>query len=92
MRWKQTRSTRTLHNYRSGITTGPSRTDKRYGLDLAAEKKMFGDRGMIKLAANGLLRNANPRLVSEYGDLKVFNSDYPDNRKVLLSLSYRFGK
>jgi len=78
--------------YRSGITTGPSRTDKRYGLDLAAEKKMFGDRGMIKLAANGLLRNANPRLVSEYGDLKVFNSDYPDNRKVLLSLSYRFGK
>lgn len=77
--------------YRSGITTGPSRTDKRYGLDLAAEKKMFGDRGMIKLTANGLLRNTNPQLISEYGDLKVFYSDFPDNRKVLLSLSYRFG-
>lgn len=77
--------------YRSGITTGPSRTDKRYGIDVAAEKKMFGDRGMIKLTANGLLRNANPQLVSEYGDLKVFYADFPDNRKVLLSLSYRFG-
>lgn len=77
--------------YRSGVTTGASRTDKRYGLDLAAEKKMFGDRGMIKLAATGLLRNANPQVTSEYGDLKVFHSDFPDNRKVLLSLSYRFG-
>jgi len=77
--------------YRSGVTTGPSRTDKRYGLDLAAEKKMFGERCMIKLTANGLLRNANPQLVSEYGNLKVFYTDFPDNRKVLLSLSYRFG-
>lgn len=77
--------------YRSGVTTGPSRTDQRYGLDLAAEKKMFGDRGMIKLAVNGLLRNANPQLTSEHGDLKIFYSDFPDNRKVLLSLSYRFG-
>lgn len=77
--------------YRSGITTGPSRTDKRYGVDLAAEKKLFGDRGMIKLTANGLLRNANPQLITTYGDLKVFYSDFPDNRKILLSLSYRFG-
>lgn len=77
--------------YLSGVTTGPSRTDQRYGMDLAAEKKMFGDRGMIKLAVNGLLRNANPQLTSEYGDLKIFYSDFPDNRKILLSLSYRFG-
>ena len=38
-----------------------------------------------------LLRNANPQLTSEYGDLKIFYSDFPDNRKILLSLSYRFG-
>lgn len=77
--------------YSSGVTTGPVRTDQRYGMDLAAEKKMFGDRGMIKLAVNGLLRNANPQLTSTYGDLTIFYSDFLDNRKVLLSLSYRFG-
>lgn len=77
--------------YRSGITVGPTRTDQRYGLDLAAEKKLFGDRGMIKLAANGLLRSANPTLTSDYGKLRLFYADYPDNRKIVLSLSYRFG-
>src|SRR5690606_11771103 len=77
--------------YRSGVTTGPTRTDQRYGMDLAAEKKVFGERGMVKLAVNGLLRNANPQLTSEYGDLKIFHSDFPDNRQVLLSLNYRFG-
>lgn len=77
--------------YRSGITIGATRTDERYGLDIAAEKKVIGDRGMIKLAVTGLIRNANPRLTSQYGDLKIFSSDFPDNRKAVLSLSYRFG-
>lgn len=77
--------------YRSGITTGAQRTNERYGVDLAAEKKLFGERAMIKLAVNGLIRNANPRLTSDYGNLHIYYADYPDNRKAILSVSYRFG-
>jgi outer membrane cobalamin receptor len=77
--------------YNSGVTTGAMRTDERYGLDLAAEKKLINDRAMLKLAVTGLIRNGNPRYTSTYGDLVVWNSAYPDNRKVMLSLSYRFG-
>lgn len=77
--------------YNSGITTGARRSDRLYGMDLAAEKKVWNDRGMIKLAANGIIRNANPRYTSEYGDLILHHSAFPDNRKIIVSLSYRFG-
>ncbi|KGE12827.1 outer membrane beta-barrel family protein [Sphingobacterium deserti] len=77
--------------YTSGVTTGAMRTDERYGLDLAAEKKLLGDRAMLKLAITGLIRNGNPRYTSTYGDLVIWNAAYPDNRKIMLSLSYRFG-
>lgn len=78
--------------YNSGITTGARRENKTYGMDIALEKKLFADRAMVKLAMNGLIRNANPQYTSTFGDLTIFNSARPDNRKVLLSLSYRFGK
>ncbi|MBE8721151.1 TonB-dependent receptor domain-containing protein [Sphingobacterium pedocola] len=78
--------------YNSGVTTGARRSDRRYGLDLAAEKKMWKDRAMVKIAATGLIRNANPRYTSQYGDLIVYHSDFPDNRKIIVSVSYRFGE
>jgi len=78
--------------YNSGITTGARRSDHTYGVDLAAEKKLWNERGMVKLAANGIVRNANPRYTSTYGDLVLHHSAFPDNRKVTLSLSYRFGE
>lgn len=80
-----------LGYYNSGITTGVQRKEATYGLDLALEKKLIADRAMIKLAVNGLIRNGNPRYTSVYDGLTLYNSAYPDNRKVLLSLSYRFG-
>ncbi|MFD2744419.1 outer membrane beta-barrel protein [Sphingobacterium populi] len=78
--------------YNSGVTTGAMRTDQRYGVDLAAEKKMLNDRAMLKLAVTGLIRNGNPQFTSTYGDLVIWQSAFPDNRKVMLSLSYRFGE
>ena len=79
-------------DYNSGVTTGAMRTDQRYGVDLAAEKKMLDDRAMLKLAVTGLIRNGNPQFTSTYGDLVIWQSAFPDNRKVMLSLSYRFGE
>ncbi|MFD2969454.1 outer membrane beta-barrel family protein [Sphingobacterium bambusae] len=78
--------------YNSGITSGARRKEKNYGVDLAFEKKLWADRAMLKLAVNGLVRNRNPRYSSTFGDLTIFHSARPDNRKVLLTLSYRFGK
>ena len=80
-----------LGYYNSPVTSGTQRKEETYGLDLGIEKKLIGDRAMLKLAVNGLIRNANPRLRSTYGDLTFYHSTYPDNRKILLSLSYRFG-
>lgn len=80
-----------LGYYNSGVTTGVQRKEATYGVDLGVEKKLLGDRAMIKLAVNGLIRNRNPRLTSIYDNLIMTHSSYPDNRKVLLSLSYRFG-
>lgn len=80
-----------LGYYNSGITTGVQRKEATYGLDLGLEKKLVEDRAMIKLAVNGLIRNGNPRYTSVYDGLTLYHSAYPDNRKVLLSLSYRFG-
>ncbi|MFD2599314.1 outer membrane beta-barrel protein [Sphingobacterium corticis] len=77
--------------YNSGVTTGAMRTDERYGLDLAAEKKLLNDRAMLKLAVTGLIRNGNPKYTSTYGDLILWNSAFPDNRKIMLSLNYQFG-
>ncbi|WDF69745.1 outer membrane beta-barrel family protein [Sphingobacterium oryzagri] len=77
--------------YNSGVTTGAVRTDERYGLDLAAEKKLINERAMLKLAFTGIIRNGNPRYTSSYGDLVIWNAAYPDNRKLMISLSYRFG-
>ncbi|MCL7986847.1 TonB-dependent receptor family protein [Sphingobacterium sp. lm-10] len=78
--------------YNSGVTTGAMRTDQRYGVDVAAEKKLMNDRAMLKLAVTGLIRNANPQYTSTYGDLIIAHSAFPDNRKLMLSLSYRFGE
>ncbi|MBL1410766.1 outer membrane beta-barrel family protein [Sphingobacterium faecale] len=80
-----------LGYYNSGVTTGVQRKEATYGVDFGVEKKLLGDRTMIKLAVNGLIRNGNPRLTSRYDNLVLSHSSYPDNRKVLLSLSYRFG-
>lgn len=80
-----------LGYYNSGVTTGVQRKEATYGMDLGVEKKLMDDRAMIKLAVNGLIRNGNPRLTSTYDNLTLYHSAYPDNRKVLLSLSYRFG-
>lgn len=80
-----------LGYYNSGITTGVQRKESTYGVDLALEKKLIGDCEMIKLTVNGLIRNGNPRYTSVYDGLTLYHSAYPDNRKVLLSLSYRFG-
>ena len=77
--------------YNSGVTTGARRSDHVYGLDLAAEKKVLEERGMIKITANGLIRNTNPKYTSRYGDLVLHHSAFPDNRKIIVSLSYRFG-
>ncbi|WP_437919463.1 outer membrane beta-barrel protein [Sphingobacterium sp. LRF_L2] len=78
--------------YNSGITVGAKRDAKNYGLDLAIEKKLFADRAMLKIAMNGLVRNATPGYSSTFGDLTIYHSSRPDNRKILLSMSYRFGK
>lgn len=77
--------------YNSGITTGAKKNDETYGLDLALEKKLFSDRALVKLAVNGLIRNARTLYTSTFDNLVVQNSIYPDSRKVLLSLNYRFG-
>lgn len=78
--------------YNSGVTTGARRSDHAYGLDVSAEKKIMDGKGIIKLSANGVLRNANPIYTSRFGDLILYHSAFPDNRKIMLSLSYQFGQ
>lgn len=80
-----------LGYYNSPLTDGIRQVEKTYGLDLAVEKKLLSERAMIKLAANGLVRNGTPQYSSSFANLQIDNKRFPDNRKVLLSLQYRFG-
>lgn len=81
-----------LGYYKSSVVNGVRKTAESYGLDVALEKKLFNERTMIKLAANGLIRNAKPTFSSTFNNLHIVNQSFPDNRKVLLSLHYRFGR
>jgi len=80
-----------LGYYKSSVVNGARKTAENYGLDLALEKKIWDDRGMVKLATNGIVRNARPTYSTTFNDLHIIHQNFPDNRKVLLSLHYRFG-
>lgn len=80
-----------LGYYNSPLTEGIRQIEETYGLDIALEKKLLGERAMIKLAANGIIRNGTPQYSSSFDNLQIEQKRFPDNRKVLLSLQYRFG-
>jgi len=80
-----------LGYYKSPVVNGVRKTAEAYGLDIAIEKKLLSERAMIKLAANGLIRNAKPSFSSTFNNLYIESQNFPDNRKVLLSFHYRFG-
>ncbi|MCY4781506.1 outer membrane beta-barrel family protein [Sphingobacterium sp. UT-1RO-CII-1] len=77
--------------YNSGITTGARKNKQTYGVDIALEKKMFNEKATVKLAAHGIIRNAKTQYTSTFDNIIIYNTLRPDNRKVLLSLNYRFG-
>lgn len=80
-----------LGYYKSSVVNGVRKSAENYGVDIAVEKKLFSERIMVKLATNGLIRNAKPTYSSTFNNLHIVNQNFPDNRKVLLSLHYRFG-
>jgi len=80
-----------LGYYNAPVLQGIRKKAKTYGLDIALEKKLWKEKAMVKIAANGLIRNAKPGFTSTNADLVVVYQEFPDNRKVQLSLSYRFG-
>ncbi|WP_310101872.1 outer membrane beta-barrel protein [Algoriphagus sp. 4150] len=77
--------------YNSPIVTGINKKLADYSLSLGVEKKVMGQKGTVKLAANGIVRRGKVITRSEIGDLSTYSYERPDNRNVQLSFSYKFG-
>lgn len=76
--------------YRSGTASGVITTAPAYGLDFSISQSLAGKKLMIKLSGTGVIRNGRPETSALYGNLRSFGYTRPDNRKVTLSLGYRF--
>ncbi|ODS84543.1 MAG: hypothetical protein ABS46_03270 [Cytophagaceae bacterium SCN 52-12] len=76
--------------YRSGTASGVMTTAPAYGLDVSVSRSLAEKKLMIRLAGTGIIRNGKPETSALYGNLRSFGYARPDNRKVTLSLSYRF--
>lgn len=77
--------------YHSGMASGAVQTAPNYGVDTGIGRSLFDKRATIKLSCNGLVRNARPETTALFGNLQTYAYERPDNRRVVLSLSYRFG-
>lgn len=77
--------------YNSPVIRGVYRSASRYNLDLSLSQMLLNKKANIKLGINGLLRQAKPESSSDFGTLRTYSFSRPDNRKVLLTFSYRIG-
>lgn len=77
--------------YNSPVIRGVYRSASRYNLDLSLSQMLMNKKANIKLGINGLLRQAKPESSSDFGALRTYSFSRPDNRKVLLTFSYRIG-
>jgi RNase P/RNase MRP subunit p29 len=77
--------------YNSPVIRGVYRSASRYNLDLSLSQMLLNKKANIKLGVTGLLRQAKPESSSNFGMLRTYGFSRPDNRKVLLTFSYRIG-
>lgn len=77
--------------YNSPVIRGVYRSASRYNLDLSLSQMLMNKKANIKLGINGLLRQSKPESSSDFGTLRTYSFSRPDNRKVLLTFSYRIG-
>lgn len=75
--------------YRSGTASGIRMTAPAYGVDLSIGKSFWAKKLTVKVAGTGIVRNGRPEISELYGNLRSFGYTRPDNRKVLISVSYR---
>ncbi len=81
-----------LGYYHSGMVAGALHTASRYGVDVGIDRSLLADKANVKLACTGLVRNARPQSTASFGSLYTVSDERPDNRRVVLSITYRFGE
>lgn len=77
--------------YNSPVIRGVYRSASRYNLDVSFSQMLLGKKANVKLGITGLLRQAKPESSSDFGTLQTYGFSRPDNRKVILSFSYKIG-
>ncbi len=78
--------------YHSAMASGAIHTAPDYGVDAGVDRSLFGEQATIKLSVTGLVRNAKPEYTAVFGNLHTVSYERPDNRRFILSFTYRFGQ
>ena len=63
-----------------------------FTLDIGLQKKIFKDKGSIKLAVNDVFKTASGGAYARFGNVDIDVMSKWDSRRVNLTFNYRFGK
>jgi hypothetical protein len=77
--------------YYSGSVYGISTYKGSYAISTGVQKTILKDKGNIKLMVNDIFQSNRYREQTKYQNIDMYTNKRPDSRRVMLSLSYRFG-
>lgn len=79
-------------NYRSKMLWGNFSIYESYNIDLGLQKKLFNDKGTLKIAVTDIFRTNNGGGFTKYDNVDIDVKGRYDSRQLNVSFSYRFGK
>jgi len=77
--------------YYSGSVYGISTYKGSYAISTGVQKTIFKEKGNIKLMVNDIFQSDRYREQTKYQNIDMYTNKRPDSRRVMLSVSYRFG-
>jgi len=64
----------------------------RYSIDLGFQRKVFKDKGILKVAVSDIFKTAQNGAYAKYGNVDIDVMNYNDTRSLKISFNYNFGK
>ncbi len=79
-------------NYMSKQLVGNFTMKSRYNIDFGIQRRIFNDKGTIKLAISDIFNTGSAGAYTKYGNIDLDFNNKLETRRLNFTLNYRFGK